>query len=138
MQRVGRLSSLFVIAALLPALVGMGIGGGQGSIQPDVDFHATVTDKDGTKVELSRVNVGGQVKLSGELGRGNLRIAFADIERIEFANEARDRTMAAVQLKNGERIHIKVRHSLTFAGQTAVGLYEVRARDLERVEFNHK
>jgi hypothetical protein len=28
-----------------------------------------------------------------------------------------------------------VRSSLTFYGQTSVGLYEVRARDLEHIEF---
>jgi len=136
MQPRVRRSGLVLVLAALPLLLGMGtIGGGQEVIQPPVDFHATLVDKDGTRVDVSRVNIGGRVQLEGDLGRGNLRIPFANINRIDFHSGARDQIQATVHLSNGEPVNLRVRSSLTFYGQTSVGLYEVRARDLEHIEF---
>lgn len=135
MRRAMRRSGIAVLAAALPLLLGMGATGGKTVIQPSVDFHATATDKDGTKVELDRVNIGGEIQLEGDLGRGNLRIAFDHIKSIDFSGESRDRLQATVHLKQGDDVTLKIRSSLTFHGQTKVGLYEVRARELQRLEF---
>ena len=105
-------------------------------MKPSVDFRATLTDRDDTAVELTRVNVGGQVQLTGKLGRGNLRIPFGNIRAVEFRSESGDATLATVHLKSGEPVELTVRNSLTFYGQTAVGVYEVRARDLQHIEFH--
>ena len=136
MQPGVRRSGLALVLATLPLLLGMGaIGGGQEVIQPPVDFRATLVDRDGTTVEVSRVNIGGRVQFEGDLGRGSLRVPFANISRIDFHSDSRDRILATVRLRDGAPVNLKVRSSLTFYGQTAVGLYEVRARDLEHIEF---
>ncbi len=138
-MRLGvRQSRLALVLATVPFVLGMGmLGGGQEVIQPAVDFRATLVDKDGTRVDLCRVNIGGRVQIEGDLGRGSLHIPFENIRRIDFQNDARDRTLATVHLSSGDPVKLKVRNSLTFYGQTPVGLYEVRARDLEHVEFAH-
>lgn len=137
MRRHARRSGLVVVLTALPLLLGMGTTGGKDVIQPAVDFRATAVDKDGTKVELARVNIAGAVQMEGDLGRGNLRIPFENIDRIDFAAETRDRMTATVHLRQGEDVTLKIRASLTFHGQTKVGLYEVRARDLQRLEIAH-
>lgn len=124
-----------VLLAATPLLTGMGGTGAKDVIQPPIDFQAGVVDRDGTKVSLNRVNIAGRVELEGDLGKGNLRIPFDSIDTIEFQSEDRDRVTARVHLKRGEDVQLKVRNSLTFHGQTAVGLYEIRARDLQRIEF---
>jgi hypothetical protein len=133
MLRAGMLVLPLLGAA--PLLLGMGSSGGRDVIQPAMDFHATVVDRDGTKVDVNRVNIGGDVQLEGDMGRGSLRIAFDNIQSVEFAAESHDYSRATIHLKNGESISLRVRNSLMIYGQTTVGLYQIRARDLQSITF---
>jgi hypothetical protein len=132
-RRTSALLPLLLGAA--PLLLGMGSMGGRDVIHPAVDFQATLVDKDGTTVEVNRLNVAGEVQLEGDLGRGNLRIAFDNITRVEFTNDSHDYSHATVHLKNGESVALRVRNSLMIYGQTAVGIYQIRARDLQSITF---
>jgi hypothetical protein len=125
-----------VLIGAAPLLLGMGTSGGRDVIHPVMDFHATLTDKDGVKVEVNRLNIGGDVQLEGDMGRGTLRIAFDNIKGIELSPDSHDYSRAAVQLKNGESVTLRVRNSLMFYGQTNVGIYQIRARDLQSVNFS--
>jgi len=113
----------------------MGSSGGRDVIQPAMDFHATVVDRDGTRVEVNRLNIGGDVHLEGDMGRGSLRIAFDNIQSVEFAAESHDYSRATIHLKSGESVSLRVRNSLMVYGQTTVGLYQIRARDLQSITF---
>ena len=130
--------SLLVLGALLvitPLMLGMGSMGGRDVIHPAVDFHATLVDTDGTTVEVNRLNIGGDVQLEGDMGRGTLRIAFDNIKRIELSPDSHDFSKATVQLKNGSAVTLRVRNSLMIYGQTTVGIYQIRARDLQSIQF---
>jgi hypothetical protein len=113
----------------------LGTSGGQDMTNPAVDFRVTLTDRDGTRVECTRFNAGGSLQLEGNMGRGHLRIPFANIEQVEFASENRDHSRALVRLKGGETVTLSVRNSLTFYGHTSLGVYQIRARDLQRIDF---
>jgi AICAR transformylase/IMP cyclohydrolase PurH len=113
----------------------MGSTGGRDVIHPAMDFHATLVDKDGINVEVNRVNIGGDVQLEGDMGRGNLRVAFENIKSVDFASDSHDFSRATVHLKNGEEVTLRVRNSLMIYGQTHVGIYEIRARDLQSMTF---
>ena len=126
------LGSLFVAA---PLLLGLGSTGGRDVIHPAVDFRATLVDRDGTSVEVNRLNIGGDVQLEGDMGRGSLRIAFDNIKRIELDANSHDYSKATVLLKNGDSVTLRVRNSLMIYGQTAVGIYQIRARDLQSIQF---
>jgi hypothetical protein len=133
--RLGTAVSLFLMTATTPLLLGLGSTGGRDVIHPAVDFRATLVDKDGVSVEVNRLNVGGDVQLDGDMGRGNLRIAFDNITSIEFTAESRDYSQAVVHLKNGDTVNLRVRNSLMLYGQTSVGIYQIRARDLRSITF---
>jgi len=124
-----------VLVCLGPLLLGMGATGGRDVIHPVADFHATVTDDDGTKVQVNRLNIGGDVQLEGDMGRGSLRVAFDNIKSIDFAPDSHDYSRATVHLKSGESVTLRVRSSLMIYGQTHVGLYQIRARDLQNITF---
>jgi hypothetical protein len=124
-----------VLVGLAPLLLGMGTTGGKDVIQPAMDFRATVVDKDGTKVEVHRLNIGGDVQLEGDMGRGNLRIAFENITSVDFTADSHDYSRATIHLKSGDTVTLRVRNSLTIYGQTNVGLYQIRARDLQSITF---
>jgi len=125
------------IALLAPGVMGMGGFGGGDKGLPTREFRATVTDVDGTRIDLTSVTSAGDASLEGELGRGRLRVPFDNIARITFqpAENERDRVRAQVQLREGEPITLTLRSSTTFAGRTPGGVYQVRARDLRSVEF---
>src|SRR5262245_34599652 len=137
MQGRARGRILALVLLTLPWVTGMGSLGGQEVITPPVDFHARLIDRDSTAVDLNRVNIDGRVVLEGEYGRGNLRIPFENIDLVEFQNEARGRTVANVRLTSGEAVSVQLPNSLTFYGQTPLGLYQIRARDMQRLEFAH-
>ncbi|MFI5395616.1 MAG: hypothetical protein ACHQ9S_08785 [Candidatus Binatia bacterium] len=124
-----------LLVAVTPLLLGMGSAGGRDVIHPAVDFRATLVDKDGTKVDVNRLNIGGDVQLEGDMGRGNLRVAFENIKSIDFAADSHDYSRATLHLKNGEEVTLRVRNSLMIYGQTHVGIYEIRARDLQNITF---
>jgi len=127
-----KIGLIFLLA--LP-LLGMGALGGGQSTTPERNYHATFVDRDGTRVDAKWVNVGGELAVSGELGRGHLRVSFDNIKNIQFSGDGRESLIAKVSLKQGEQVDLKVRSSLTFFGQTPVGLYNVRARDLKSVDL---
>jgi hypothetical protein len=136
-MRVPKLSLLGLGSLLvaMPLLLGLGSTGGRDVIHPAVDFHATLVDTDGTTVEVNRLNIGGDVQLEGDMGRGTLRIAFDNIKRVEFGASSHDVSQATVQLKTGESVTLRVRNSLMIYGQTSVGIYQIRARDLQSIQF---
>lgn len=130
---VKRWLSLVVVLAL--PLLGMGALGGGQSPTPERNYRATFVDRDGTRVDAKWVNVGGELAVSGELGRGHLRVSFDNIKSIQFSGDGRESSIAKISLKQGDAVDLKVRSSLTFYGQTPVGLYNVRARDLKSVDL---
>jgi hypothetical protein len=116
-------------------LLGMGALSGGQSTTPERNYQGTFVDRDGTRVDARWINAGGELALSGDLGRGHLRVSFDNVKTIEFSGEGRDALVARVNLRKGEHVDLKIRSSLTFYGQTDLGLYNVRARDLKTVEL---
>jgi hypothetical protein len=135
MHRRALFYGLLFLLFSTPLLLGMGAGGGKDVIQPPVDIRAVLTDRDGTAVDLARFNIGGRVDIEGEMGLGTLRVAFENIRSIQFQHGDRDRTLATVQLRTGDVVKLNVRNSLTFYGRTPAGIYEVRARDVAKIDF---
>ncbi len=128
-----RMWSIAIVCLALP-LLGMGMLGG-GSAGLERNYQGTFVDRDGNKVEAKWINAGGELALSGELGRGDLRISFDNIRSITFSGDPLKGLVAKVSLRKGDPFDVKVRSSLAFSGQTSLGLYQIRARDLQAVEF---
>src|SRR5713101_7998834 len=101
-RRLRSIALLPLVALTAPVLLGLGTSGGRDVIHPAVDFQATLIDKDGTKVDVSRLNIGGEVQLEGDMGRGNLRITFDNIQSVDFGTDSHDYSKATVHLKTGD------------------------------------
>lgn len=128
----------FLVALVALPLLGMGALGGETSpAAPERNYAGVFFDREGVEVEAQWMNANGEVSLSGDLGRGTLRIPFDDIDRIEFSGKEADELTAAVHLREGKTVDLGVRNSLTFYGRTDLGLYRIRARDLKSVDLEH-
>jgi hypothetical protein len=130
--------SLVAVTVLSLALLGMGgFGGARESGTPARSFQATLTDVDGARMDVSRLTAGGDTTFEGDLGRGRLRIPFDNIAaiRLQPSGTDRDRLRAEVTLREGEAVTLVVRGSTTFYGETPGGAYQIRARDLQSVQF---
>jgi hypothetical protein len=101
------------------------------------DIHATLTDVDGTRIEVNHLTVGGEVSLEGDLGRGRLKLGLDQITRVtlDTAGADRDRLRAVLSLRDAEPVTLILRSSTTFYGQTGSGAYSIRARDLRSVDL---
>jgi len=128
-----RAATAGLLIATSVGLLGMGSVGKQ---EVRSNTRAVFTDRDGTRVQAEHVTAAGTTEISGDLGRGTLRVPFDDITSLTFdgGEERGDRKMT-IRLRNGESVSMSVRGSLSFHGQTAVGAYEIRARDLRAVEL---
>jgi hypothetical protein len=135
-RRVARVAAAGLLGL---GILGMGAlgGGGRDTGLPPKEFKATLTDVDGTRVDVTRATVGGDTSLEGDLGRGRLRVPFDGIThiRLEPTKEDRDRVKAEVTLRDGAPVTLTVRSSTTFYGQTPSGAFQIRARDLRTVDF---
>jgi hypothetical protein len=135
-RRVARVAAAGLLGL---GILGMGAlgGGGRDAGLPAKEFKATLTDVDGTRVDVTRATVGGDTSLEGDLGRGRLRVPFDGIAhiRLEATKEDRDRVKAEITLREGAPVTLTVRSSTTFYGQTPSGAFQIRARDLRAVDF---
>jgi hypothetical protein len=135
MHRAQRSVFAVVLVVASAGLLGMGAAGRQ---EVRSTTSAVFVDRDGTRVEAQQVTASGSTEIAGELGRGSLRIAFDNIDSVTFdAGEERGDRVASIKLRNGETVSMHIRGSLSFYGQTAVGAYQIRARDLKAVELKH-
>ncbi|MBI2963984.1 MAG: hypothetical protein HYY35_09540 [Deltaproteobacteria bacterium] len=129
-----RLRSIAIALLALP-LVGMGALGGSGSAVPERNYAGTFVDRDGTRVEARWIHCGGELALSGQLGRGDVRVSFDDVKTVEFGGDPAKSLVATVTLRKGDRVELKIRSSLAFSGRTELGAYQIRARDLQSLEL---
>lgn len=134
-RKRGRSIAVAGLAVASVALLGMGAAGKQ---EARSTAKAVFVDQNGTRVEAEQVTASGATEIPGALGRGTLRIPFDNVASVSFeAGEERGDRTATIRLRNGESVSMHVRGSLSFYGQTPVGAYQVRARDLKAVEFAH-
>lgn len=132
-----RLRSIAIVLLALP-LLGMGALGGAGGAAPERNYEGTFVDRDGTRVEAKWINSGGDLALSGQLGRGDVRVSFDDIKAVEFSGDPAKGLVAKVTLRKGDRVDLKIRSSLAFSGRTELGAYQIRARDLQSLELRNE
>jgi len=124
-----------IVLLALP-LFGMGaLGGAGGAGTPARNYEGTFVDRDGTKVDAKWINAGGELALAGQLGRGEIRISFDDVKKIQFSGDSEKGLVAKVTLKKGEPVEVKIRSSQSFSGKTKLGAYQIRARDLASLEL---
>ena len=128
------------MAILFTALVltGMGeLGGGPEGTVPETKENVTarVFDRSGAAVELSQFSMDGNVFVMGRLGDGEVTVFFKELRQVDFNQVTGEYIPAKLQLDSGNSLDLKIRKRAVFYGSTGFGAYQIRARDIKRIEF---
>ena len=99
------------------------------------DFSVTVVDRSGIETHLSHFSMDGSTFLHGQLGNASVTIAFEEIQSATFHGMANDRIKVVLDLKAGKDLTLHIRRRSGFAGQMEVGVYQIRAEDVARLDF---
>lgn len=127
---------LLLLAAVI--LTGMGGVGGvpEGAIpETKENIRARVLDRQGIRTDLQRFSLDGKTFLSAARGSGSVTIPFGEILSIDFEDPSGNGIPVQVQLARGEKVSLQMERGAIFHGSTGYGSFQIRARDLRRIEL---
>ena len=131
----------FVLIAVTPLLLAMGITGGPPAMDrapiPKIDFDAIVVDMEGTRTEISSISYNGEVYLPVYRGQAVITIPFKKISRIEFNQKVQNRRLAKVIFTNQKEEMFRIDDRLLFVGKLPFGTYQIQAKDVDSITFLH-
>lgn len=103
---------------------------------PAREFRAVLTDVNGTTVELSRFTMAGEVFVWGDLGAGQISVAFEDVLALTVARAGRDeRRVLVVQVRDTQPVRVEVDDDVAWFGRTAWGNYRVETSDVSEIRI---
>ncbi|MCA9573335.1 MAG: hypothetical protein KC656_36110 [Myxococcales bacterium] len=136
-----RLSAVLVLTAL--ALAGVAWANGiTGSDAPSripvpAQIHAaTVYDRTGAAVDVTRVTFNGEVFLYGTVGEGTATVPFERLAeaRVEPTDDPKKRVVFGV-LRDGTNVRLVVDDDLPCYGETSYGYYKIEVGKVARIVF---
>lgn len=130
----------FIIVILVGtvALMGMGSLGGQPqgtAPKTEVNIHAQIVDRSGVTTEVAQFSMEGKVYLEGARGDGQMTVLFKKLQGIAFGKVEGQIVPAELKFKNGENLKLKLRKSSVFYGSTRYGTFQIRAGNIQKIEF---
>lgn len=134
MKRMTMLLLLALGALLLTGMGGLG-GAPEGTVpQTEENIKVKLTDREGVTTELSQFSLDGKTSFEGQRGGGKILVFMRNVASAEFGAVSGEDVPVDIKLKSGESLQIKVRKRLVFYGSTGYGAFQIRARDLRRVD----
>jgi hypothetical protein len=131
-------SAIILIVLVAALLMGMGGLGGEpeGTVpETDENIQARVLDRSGVMTELTRFSMDGKVFLTGQRGSGEITVFFKNILELDFNKVVGEHIPAKLQLQSGEVLDLEVKKRAVFYGDTGYGAFQIRARDVKKIEF---
>jgi len=132
------LQRLLLLALAAGLLTGMGsLGGGPEGTVPKVEENIRVklTDQEGVVTELSQFSLDGKTSLAGTRGSAQVTVLFRNIVGADFSPvSGSDEVAVKIALKDGGSVELRLRQRLLFYGDTGYGAYQIKARDIRRID----
>ena len=125
------------LAAAVPAALATGFGGDSPPARipvPAKVFQATMEDRGGTELTVTRASYNGEIFLYGNFGAAQVTIPFDSIREAVFEDGGGDGKRTAVVTSNdGQTLKIVVDDDILCYGKTEFGNYQIEVRDLRRI-----
>ncbi|MCK4739369.1 MAG: hypothetical protein KAT46_05415 [Deltaproteobacteria bacterium] len=116
-----------------------GMGGRSSSLpEPDVNFHATLTDDQGVRTKCTKVSWEGATFISAKRGSAMVTIPFEKVRKFVYIIEGENHNEMEfrVTLRQGEVVAVTVDASTRLFGQTSFGNYRIPLRNVREVIFD--
>lgn len=133
-------AALVAAAALtlaIPVALATGFGGDSPPARipvPAKVYTATVEDRGGTQLTVSRVSYNGEIFLYGNFGAAQVTVPFDSIREAVFEDGGGDgKRTAVVTANDGQTLKIVVDDDILCYGRTEFGNYQIEVRDLRRI-----
>ena len=99
-------------------------------------FGATVDDRAGSSVTLTRVTLNGEVVFYGVVGEGQVAVPFERIAnvRVEPTDDPA-KVVAFATLRDGTTVRLVAEHDVPLYGDAAYGHYKIELEKVRRVVF---
>lgn len=129
--------ALLMLTALLPLCLAMGgSDSGPTSIpEPSKVYKVIMVDQQGMTSELDNFAIGGGVFVFGELGKGQVAIAFDKIKSLELVTVDKQTMAATVNLRQGKAIKLNVKAATAATGKTSYGNFRIKLREVSAIRF---
>ena len=136
-ERRGAIIALVAGILAVPAAFATGFGGDSPPARipvPAKVFRATVEDRGGTQLEVTRISYNGEIFLYGNFGAAQVTVPFDSIREAVFEDGGGEgKRIAAITSTDGQTLRITVDDDLLCYGKTEFGNYQIEVRDLRRI-----
>jgi hypothetical protein len=124
-----------LLAAPLALATGFGSNNPPSRIPvPAKVFSATVEDRGGTSLHVTRVSYNGEVFLYGTIGAAQVTVPFESIREAQFEDTPTEgKRVAAITTNDGQTLRITVDDDILCYGRTEFGNYSIEVRDLRKI-----
>jgi hypothetical protein len=131
---------LLLLAAAWPAAVlATGFGGDSPPTRipvPAREFKATVEDRAGAVVQLTRVTLNGEIFFSGVVGEGQVSVPFDTLAEVRIEPSGDDKKVVAlVKLHDGASVRMTLDYDVPFYGDAVFGHYKIEIEKVRKLTF---
>lgn len=134
MEKTARILLLFACLFIM----GMGTAGETDVVrdipEPDRKFKVEVVDASDMSFTVERFSVDGLTYVPVEMGRADIALDFAEIEKARFYLEG-DKVRAVVEFAGGITKTVGLDPELKFYGRSEWGNLRLRAKDIKAIKF---
>ncbi len=131
------LAGALALGAAAPVALATGFGSDSPPARipvPAKVFQATIEDRGGTQLTVTRASYNGEIFLYGNFGAAQVTIPFDSIREAAFEDGGGDgKRTATVTSNDGQTLKIVVDDDILCYGKTEFGNYQIEVRDLRRI-----
>lgn len=130
--------TIALLALSLPALLGMGTGGGSPLSdtipRPKDNFRAELTDRQSVATRLELLSCNGKTFFPLERGEGTLMVPFDRVQRVDVGEDEGNRVKVSLVVDGGA-LEGALSRVLLCTGMTEYGNYQIEVRGLRTIRF---
>ncbi len=134
MKKASTLGFILILFFLLTAMGGKG-GGFERAPRVDKNFHVTVTDISGNKINGEKFSWEGRIHFAGYLGVADVNIPFERIKEITVGEKKEKKVKVTAKLVDGGETVFEIEADSRCYGEAPFGSFMLTMEEIRSVAF---